>query len=134
VSREQSTAAIERFRASCAVHELVLAAFLGGSYAAGCARPESDIDLYVVTKLEDYTTFIADRQRFIRSWGNPTELDDIWNFEGLGFDMTAFRMADGVHGEIAYGTTANFLILHGGPHEVLVDKADLLTGVTFPLL
>jgi hypothetical protein len=43
-------------------------------------------------------------------------------------------MADGVHGEIAYGTTANFLSLHGGPHEVLVDKSDLLTGVTFPLL
>ena len=33
-------------------------------------------------------------------------------------------MADGVHGEIGYGTTANFLSLHGGPHEVLVDKAD----------
>lgn len=62
------------------------------------------------------------------------QLDDIWNFEGLGFDLTAFRMADGVHGEIAYGTTANFLSLHGGPHEVLVDKSDLLTGVTFPLL
>ena len=43
-------------------------------------------------------------------------------------------MADGVHGEIAYGTTATFLSLHGGPHEVLVDKAGLLTGVTFPLL
>jgi hypothetical protein len=65
VSREQSTATIERFRASCAEHDLVVAAFLGGSYAAGCARPDSDIDLYVVTKLEDYTTFIADRQRFI---------------------------------------------------------------------
>ena len=77
--------------------------------------------------MEDYTTFIADRQRFIRSRGNP-KLDDIWNFEGLGFDLTAFRMADGVHGEIAYGTTANFLSLHGGPHEVLVDKADLLSG------
>jgi predicted nucleotidyltransferase len=134
VSREQSTAAIERFRASCAEHDLVVAAFLGGSYAAGCARPDSDIDLYVVTKLEDYTTFIANRQRFIRSWGKPTELEDIWDFEGLGFDMTAFKMADGVHGEVAYGTTANFLTLHGGPHEVLVDKAELLAGVTFPLL
>jgi predicted nucleotidyltransferase len=134
VSREQSTAAIERFRASCAGHPLVVAAFLGGSYAAGSARPDSDIDLYVVTKLEDYTSFMADRHRFIRSWGEPTELEDIWNFEGLGFDMTAFKMADGVHGEIAYGTTANLLTLHGGPHEVLVDKAGLLAGVTFPPL
>jgi hypothetical protein len=78
--------------------------------------------------------FIADRQRFIRSWGDPAHLEDIWNFEGLGFDMTAFTMTDGVCGEVAYGTTANFLTMHGGPHEVLVDKAGLLDGVTFPLL
>lgn len=134
VSREQSTAAIECFRVACRDHPLVVAAFLGGSYAAGRARRDSDIDLYLVTRPEDYSTFIADRQRFIRTWGDPTQLEDIWNFEGLGFDMTAFTMADGVHGEIAYGTTANFLNLHGGPHEVLVDKAGLLDGVTFPLL
>jgi predicted nucleotidyltransferase len=134
VSREQSTAAIERFRVSCTDHPLVVAAFLGGSYAAGRARPDSDIDLYLVTRPEDYSTFIADRQRFIRTWGDPTQLEDIWNFVGLGFDMTAFKMTDGVHGEIAYGTTANFLILHRGPHEVLVDKAGLLDGVIFPLL
>jgi len=133
VSRELSTAAIERFRLSCADHPLVVAAFLGGSFAAGCARPDSDIDLYVVTRPEDYATFIDDRERFIRSWGDPTELEDIWNFEGLGFDMTAFRLADGVRGEVAYGTTANFLTLHGGPHRTLVDKAGLLDGVIFPL-
>jgi hypothetical protein len=43
-------------------------------------------------------------------------------------------MADGVHGEVAYGTTANFLSLHGGPHEVLLDKTGLLDGVIFPVL
>ena len=134
MSREKSIAAIERFRRSCSDHPLVVAAFLGGSYAAGNARPDSDIDLYLVTSPEDYSTFIADRRAFIRSWGNPTHLEDIWNFEGLGFDMTAFAMADGVCGEVAYGTTTNFLTLHGGPHEVLVDKAGLLDGVTFPLL
>ena len=134
MSREHSTAAIERFRLSCADHPLVVAAFLGGSFAAGCARSDSDIDLYLITRPEDYPTFIADRERFIRSWGDATELEDIWNFEGLGFDMTAFKMADGVHGEVAYGTTANFLTLHGGPHGVLVDKTGLLDGVTFPLL
>ena len=67
-------------------------------------------------------------------WGKPTTLRDVWNFEGLGFDMTAFTLADGVHGEVAYGTTANFMALHGGPHEVLVDKTGLLEGVVFPLL
>jgi predicted nucleotidyltransferase len=134
VSRERSTATIERFRLSCTDHPLVVAAFLGGSYAAGCARADSDIDLYVVTQPEDYAAFVADRQRFIRSWGDAVQLEDIWNFEGLGFDMTAFRMTDGVYGEVAYGTTENFLSLHGGPHEVLVDKTGLLDGVTFPLL
>jgi hypothetical protein len=128
VSREQSTAAIERFRLSCTDHPLVVAAFLGGSYAAGCARPESDIDLYVITRPDDYPKFIADRQRFICSWGNPTQLEDIWNFEGLWFDMTAFKMTDGVYGEVAYGTTENFLTLHGGPHEVLVDKPTCSPG------
>ena len=45
--------------------------------------------------------------------------------------MTAFEMTNGVYGELAYGTTENFLTLHGGPHRVPV--ADLLRGVTFPL-
>jgi predicted nucleotidyltransferase len=134
VSRERSLAAIGRFRAACADHRLVVAAFLGGSYAAGRARPNSDIDLYVVTEPDDYSAFIAERATFVRSWGKPTTLRDVWNFEGLGFDMTAFTLADGVHGEVAYGTTANFMALHGGPHEVLVDKTGLLEGVVFPLL
>ena len=66
--------------------------------------------------------------------GDPTEAEDVWDFEGLGFDMTTFTMREGVYGEVAYGTIANFLTLHGGPHEVLVDKTGLLEGVTFPLL
>ena len=88
----------------------------------------------MVARPEDYSTFLAERERSIQSWGNPTQLEDIWNFEGLGFDMTAFTMPDGVHGEVAYGTTTNFLKLHGGPHDVLVDKTNLLDGVIFPLL
>lgn len=114
MSREQSIAVIERFRRACTAHPLVVAAFLGGSYAAGCDRPDSDIDLYIVTGADAYPLFIAEREQFIRSWGDPTDLEDIWNFEGLGFDMTAFTMTDGVHGEVAYGTTENFRALHGG--------------------
>jgi predicted nucleotidyltransferase len=134
MSRELSMAAVERFRHSCVDHALVVAAFLGGSYAAGTARPDSDIDLYVVTRSEDYAAFMEARREFLGSWGEPTEVEDVWDFEGLGFDMTTFTMADGVYGEVAYGTTENFLALHGGPHEVLVDKTGLLDGVTFPLL
>jgi hypothetical protein len=134
MSRELSRAAVERFRRSCADHPLVVAAFLGGSFAAGTAGDGSDIDLYLVTRPEDYAAFIEGRGRFIESWGEPTQVEDIWNFEGLGFDMTAFTMTDGVHGEVVYGTTSNLMTLHGGPHEVLVDKAGVLDGVTFPLL
>jgi predicted nucleotidyltransferase len=134
VSREAALAAVGRFRAACREHPLVVAAFLGGSYAAGGARPASDIDVYVVTRPEDYAAFIAGRAEFVRAWGEPTRLEDVWNFEGLGFDMTVFELADGVHGEVAYGTTANMMSLHGGPHETLVDKAGVLDGVTFPLL
>jgi nucleotidyltransferase-like protein len=134
MSRELSRAAVERFRRSCADHPLVVAAFLGGSFAAGTAQPGSDIDLYLVTRPESYAAFIHHRGRFLGSWGEPVAVEDIWNFEGLGFDMTAFTMADGVHGELVYGTTANLLSLHGGPHEVLVDKEGVLDGVTFPLL
>ena len=32
-------------------------------------------------------------------------LEDVWNFEGLGFDMILFQLADGVHGELALGNT-----------------------------
>jgi hypothetical protein len=134
MSRELSRTAVGRFRRSCADHPLVLAAFLGGSFAAGTAHDGSDIDLYLVTRPEDYAAFIEGRGRFMEAWGEPTQVDDIWNFEGLGFDMTAFTMADGVHGEVVYGTTSNLMTLHGGPHEVLVDKAGVLDGVTFPLL
>jgi len=78
---------------------------------------------------------LCSRPSWVHSlWGEPIRLEHVCNFEGLGFDMTAFEMADGIHGEIAYGTTANFMTLHGGPHDVLVDKAGVLTGVTFPLL
>lgn len=130
----ESHAAIERFQRASEQDVLVVAAFLGGSYAAGTAREDSDIDLYVVTKPKHYRRFISRRVEFIESWGAPAKLEDIWNFEGLGFDMTAFEISDGVYGELAYGTTENFLTLHGGPHRVLVDKARLLNGVTFPLL
>jgi predicted nucleotidyltransferase len=127
-------AAVERFRRACENHPLVVAAWLGGSYASGTARPDSDIDLYLVTRPEDYGSFVAARHDFLSSWGTPTETEDVWDFEGLGFDMTTFTMNDGVYGEVAYGTTANFLTLHGGPHEVLVDTMGILEGATFPLL
>ena len=134
MAREEFVRAIDRFEAACAQHPLVVAAFLGGPYAAGTERDDSDIDLYVVTRQEDYGAFVAGRRAFMESWGAVAWTEDVWNFEALGFDMIRFRHEDGVWGELALGHTGNFMALHGGPHRVLVDKVGLLDDVTFPLL
>jgi predicted nucleotidyltransferase len=127
-------AAIERFRIAAAADGLVLAAFLGGSYAAGRATETSDLDVYAITKREDYEAFWARRHAFIAAWGAPVAMDDVVDFEGLGFDMVRFWFRDGVHGELALGHTDNFMVIHGGPYVVHVDREGLLEGVEFPLL
>jgi hypothetical protein len=124
---------IARFTEACAADELVAAAFLGGSFAAATHDEFSDLDLYLATEDDDYDAFFARREGFVRSWSDPVFLDTTVDFEGFGFDMLHFVLADGVYGEIAMGRRSNLLSLHGGPHEVLVDKAALLDGVTFPL-
>jgi len=128
------SAAIDRFRRACAAHPLVVAAFLGRSRAARRAHEGSDLDVYVITEPANYAAFVADRNRLMRSWGRPVRLEDVWNFEGLGFDMIVFEFIDGVWGELALATTTNFMSMHGGPHDTLVDKDGVLDGVSFPLL
>jgi predicted nucleotidyltransferase len=127
-------AAMERFRRAAADEPLVLAAFLGGSYAAGHATVTSDLDVYVIKPRDDYAAFWRRREDFMRAWGDPVRLQDVQNFEGLGFDMILFEFRDGVHGELAVGHEDNFMRIHGGPYEVYVDRVGLLDGVVFPLL
>ena len=134
MGQDADLAAVGRFRASCEREPLVVAAFLGGSYAAGTATAASDIDIYLVTAEEDYPLFYARREEFMRDWSDPLRMRDIVDFEGLGFDMLDFELANGVRGQLALGHTGNLMALHGGPHQVLVDKAGVLEGVTFPLL
>jgi len=92
VAREEFVRDIDRFEAACAQHPLVVAAFLGGSYAAGTERDDSDIDVYAVTRREDYGAFVAGRSAFMESWGAVAWTEDVWNFEALGFDMKFRRM------------------------------------------
>jgi hypothetical protein len=125
--------AIARFAEACAADALVAAAFLGGSFAAATDDEFSDLDLYAVTEDDDYDLFFSRREDFVRSWSDPVFLDTTVDFEGFGFDMLHFVLSGGVYGELAMGHRSNLLSLHGGPHEVLVDKAALLDGVTFPL-
>jgi hypothetical protein len=123
--------AVSRFRNACQREELIVAAFLGGSLAAGTADEASDVDIYAVTRAADYELLFLRRAAFVHSWAGPLLLLETLNFEGLGFDMLHFVLDDGVHGELALGHTDNFRVMHGGPHRVLVDKTGLLNGVTF---
>ena len=125
--------AIARFAEACAADPLVAAAFLGGSFATGTDDAFSDLDLYVVTEDDDYDSFFARREEFMLSWAEPVFLETTVDFEGFGFDMLHFVFADGVSGEVALGHRSNILALHGGPHQVLADKASLLDEVSFPL-
>ena len=131
---EACRAAIERFRVYCLHEPLVLAAFLGGSFAAGTAREDSDVDVYVVSREDDYAELWARRLDFVAPMGVPDVIAEHPDFEGLGFDLVHFELQNSVTGEVAYGHTGNMMAMHGGPYEVLVDRAGLLDGVTFPLL
>jgi predicted nucleotidyltransferase len=113
---------------------LIVAAFLGGSYARDAAGEGSDVDVYVIAREQDYAALWARRRELLAAWGEVAYAEDRRNFEGLGFDMLLFELADGVDGEIAFAHTGNFMAMHGGPHRVLVDRVGLLDGVEFPLL
>lgn len=128
------SATVERFAAACRADPLVLAAFLGGSYAGGSADAYSDLDLYVVTRPQDHAALCARREEFVRSWSVPLFLDTTVDFEGLGFDMVHFVLATGEYGEVALGHLGVLAQMHGGAFETLVDEESVLTGVTFPLV
>lgn len=127
-------AAIARFREACEREPLVVAAWLGGSFAAGRATESSDVDVYAVSHERDYDLLWNRRGALVEAMGRPVRQDDHPNFEELGFDLVHFELDDGVSGEIAFGHTGNFRTLHGGPHEVLLDRIELLDNVSFPLL
>src|SRR5690242_16514442 len=123
--------ALLRFRDACQRDPSIVAAFVGGSIAAHTDDEVSDIDLYAVTLQPDYQHFFTRRNAFMHTWARPLLVVDTLNFEGLGFDMLHFVLDDGVYGELALGHTDNFRMMHGGPHDVLIDKIGLLSGVTF---
>ncbi len=124
--RERTLAA---FAAHCAVDDRVLAAFVGGSFATGRVDAFSDLDLYVLIRPDAYDDFLATHRAFFAGFATPVFLE---HFDGFGFDMLVFILEDGVQGELGLARPERFRHIHGGPHRVLVDKAGLLDGVTFP--
>jgi predicted nucleotidyltransferase len=126
VLSEQQKGVVRRFKAACELDERVVAAFLGGSLAAGRADEWSDLDLYLITTDDTYNDFLDGREAFIRRLGEPLFLED--------FDLPNtlfFILSDGTEGELAIGCESNFLDIHKGPYKVLLDKQGALAGATF---
>ncbi|MEO6457050.1 MAG: aminoglycoside 6-adenylyltransferase [Chloroflexia bacterium] len=126
VESEQQLAVLRWFVAACEQDERVVAAFLGGSLAAGSADEWSDLDIYLITTDEAYEDFLHDRKAFIRRMGEPLFLED--------FDSPYtlfFVFAGGTEGELGCGCESRFLDMHKGPHKVLLDKKGILAGIVF---
>lgn len=118
---------LQRFAAACEKDERVLAAFLGGSLAAGTADEWSDLDIYLVTTDEGYNEAVAELRTFIHQLGQPIFLE---NFDIL--HVLFFIFADSTEGELHFGRESGFLDMHKGPYKVLLDKKGILEGVAFP--
>jgi predicted nucleotidyltransferase len=128
----QREGVIARFRAACQADDRVVAAFLGGSYARGATDAYSDIDFGLITTDAGYEAFFADRAAFIGQLGEPI-FHEVW--QGEGGDVVFFTLAagamDGVECELLLGRASDYLRMHVGPHQVLLDPTYLLDGVTF---
>lgn len=124
-AQEQQTV-LQRFLAACKEDERVVAAFLGGSLAAGRADEWSDLDLYLITTEEAYEDFAAGVRDFIGRLGHPIFLES--------FDLTNtlfFMLADGTECELSFAPENRFLDIHSGPYKVLLDKKGALADAVF---
>lgn len=118
---------VNRFKEVCLADERIVAAFLGGSYAAGKADSHSDLDFGLITTDTDHDSFLAERKEFVRRLGEPVFLED--------FDLPCnifFIFTDGTEGEIGIGSVSRFDHIHIGPYRVLLDKSGVLTIAVFP--
>jgi predicted nucleotidyltransferase len=118
---------IDHFTALCQGDSRVIAAFLYGSYASGAADPFSDLDLCLVTREDAFDGFIAGRETFIRSWGEPLFLED---FDLPNFVFIIFQ--DGLEVELRITPESQLDFNYGGPNKVLLDKLNLSQEVEFP--
>lgn len=121
---------IERFRGIAEADSRIVAAFLGGSLAAGTADAHSDIDIYFVIDPPGYDSFGSEVVSMLKDFGPLVFFDQHSDF---GFDLVLFMFSNGVKGELGLGTIRNLKDMHRGPFKVLVDKTGLLSNVDFPL-
>lgn len=116
---------VERFVAATTADDRVVAAVIYGSYARGNADEHSDLDLGVITTDEAYAEFVAGREAFVWQLGDPVLM------EGFGSTTHLFLIfADGAEVELALGRASEMHQNHGGAFRVLLDKQNILAGVT----
>ncbi|HEV2238552.1 MAG TPA: nucleotidyltransferase domain-containing protein [Ktedonobacterales bacterium] len=136
---QQRQAVIDRIVAVCQADDRVVATFLGGSYARGATDAYSDIDCGLITTDAAYDQFFAERAAFVRQLGEPIFLEDYRTERGdwVFFALLARRAGAADQGEMAVecelmlARASAFQRMHVGPHRVLLDKVNLLTGVAF---
>ena len=117
---------VDRFVKACQADDRILAACLVGSYAKGKADPYSDIDLVIITTDNAHEEFYLQRETFLRSLG---ELAFLENF-GIP-DLALYMYADGTEGELNFGSQGRLAQLFDGPFRILLDKQNILDGVTY---
>jgi len=117
---------VDRFIAACELDNRIVAAFLGGSYASGTADRYSDLDLYIIISDDAFDDFNANRNDFLHLLGEPIFIEH-FNIPNLVF----YIFADGTEGELGIGSECEYINIHSGPYDVLVDKKDILAGVEF---
>jgi hypothetical protein len=106
----------------------VRAMFVGGSVAAGQADMYSDLDIYLVATRSGLKRVLDRAHDVLRSCGEVVFLRRV----GHGFPMDLFIYADGVRGELGFGTPETLSDLHYGAYTVLFDRDGLLDGFVFP--
>lgn len=118
---------VDRFVRACEADDRIVAAFLGGSNAKGCADAYSDLDLCVITKDESFDEFFNERETFLRSLGELVFLED------FGFpDIAFYIFTDDTEGELYFGSASRLNQIHSGPFLALIDKNNILEGAVFP--
>ena len=117
---------VKRFMEACQTDDRVLAVCLIGSYATGKADQYSDLDLMIITKDSAYDEFYQQRESFLRSLGELVFLEDF----GLP-DISFHIYADGTEGELYFGSEGRLAQLYDAPFRILLDKKNILTGVTY---
>lgn len=115
---------LDRFVKACDADESIVAAFLVGSYVKGQPDEHSDLDLYLVTKDDDYDDFVSKRESFVRLLGEPLFIEDF----DLP-DIVFLIFSDGSEVEVSHKRESQINHIFNEPFKVLLDKKTLTAGI-----